>query len=269
MYTISSPDGSRNLVLEKSLGVLEDKFVALRRNNLKKMKPLNSERKALLCEFVAAMLTRTPAFRAHHKNQWSMLSEKMDTMMKAVEGMSANERMRMHTERPATNGNDTGLDYEQVKDLAENPLQHMMLPWIVKLTPLLYRMNLLILCTNDPTGFITSDDPCVWFDPEACKRPPFYQTPGLMFPNIEVTLPISPRQAVLISHHDYNNGYIDAPESYVDEMNRRTLFHADSFFIVNGNTVKSECFDPGVEPEDSWRKKHNKKEDDLNPPESV
>ncbi len=32
--------------------------------------------------------------------------------------------------------------------------------------PILFGMDLAVLVCNDPLGFITSDEPCVWFNPE-------------------------------------------------------------------------------------------------------
>lgn len=51
------------------------------------------------------------------------------------------------------------------------------------------KMHLSILNTDDEVGFITSDDPCVWFDPEAYKRLPFYRSVGLGYRSVEVHCP--------------------------------------------------------------------------------
>jgi len=51
----------------------------------------------------------------------------------------------------------------------------------------------------------------------------------------------------------------------VDEFNRRTRFQCSEYFVSNSNATKPIWFDPGVEPEDSWRKR-NPERRPLTPP---
>jgi predicted CoA-binding protein len=150
------------------------------------------------------------------------------------------------------------LNYEQVKAISETPLQEMLLPMIRVSTPLLLKLDLSILSTTDVLGFITSDNPCVWFDSEAYKRPPFYRGPALMYETIEITLPVSPRQSICLNRKGIKD-YLAIPGLIVDEINRRTRFLAERFFVARKNQKKEIWFDPGVEPEDSWEKMQNKK----------
>lgn len=121
-----------------------------------------------------------------------------------------------------------------------------------------------IIGTTVEPGFITSDSPCVWFDPEANKRPPFYQTVGLGYKTVEVTLPISPKQAILLSWNEKNKGYMELNyEKNIDELNRITRFHCDEHFIVNKNIKKGIWFDPGIEPDDSWEKMNKKQNEET------
>jgi hypothetical protein len=139
-----------------------------------------------------------------------------------------------------------------VKRLAEKPMQIMLATQIRTSTPLLVRLDCLVLNSAGP-AFITSDYPCVWFDPEGYKRPPLFDAPGLMYESIEISLPVSPRQLIVL-HRRGITGYIDVPENWVDEYNRRTRFQCSEYFVSNSNVTKPIWFDPGVEPEDSWRK---------------
>ncbi|MBU1337745.1 MAG: DUF4238 domain-containing protein, partial [Acidobacteria bacterium] len=151
------------------------------------------------------------------------------------------------------------LSYADVKELANNPIQHSLMPLIDIETPLLCALDLAILETNEQPGFITSDNPCVWEDPEAYKRPPFWRAPGLMYESIVIIFPISPQQAIVLNRKGYN-GYINVNEKTVDEINRTIRFHAGSYFIVNSNFKKDIWFDPGQEPENSWEKMQTEKE---------
>ena len=92
------------------------------------------------------------------------------------------------------------MGYEQVKAIVDNPLQ-MTIPTMIKVeTPALYKLtDLAIFETSESPGFITSDHPCVWYDPEWYKRSLMLQTPALMYDTIEITLPISPRQIIVLN----------------------------------------------------------------------
>jgi hypothetical protein len=137
--------------------------------------------------------------------------------------------------------------------MAERPLQTMLAATIKAEVPQLAQLDLLVLTTNDEVGFITSDNPCSWVDPEIHKRPPFYQTVGLAYPSIEISLPVSPRQAILLQRQG-GTGHCVAPDRLVDEINRRTRAYCTEYFVVNTKTTRPIWFDIGVEPEDSWRK---------------
>ena len=60
-------------------------------------------------------------------------------------------------------------------------------------------MNLTVFCTNDDLGFIASDRPCVWFDPEAFKKLLPFNQPALGSRTIEVTMPLSPNHCASLS----------------------------------------------------------------------
>jgi hypothetical protein len=108
---------------------------------------------------------------------------------------------------------------------------------------------------SDRDVFITSDAPCVWFDAEAYKRPPMFQGIGLGYESVEITLPVSPRQIILLNRRGAS-GYFPAFDKLIDEFNRRTRFECNEHFINNKNETNPHWFDPGVEPDDSWEKMH-------------
>jgi hypothetical protein len=42
-------------------------------------------------------------------------------------------------------------------------------------------MSVAVLVTDTSPGFITSDDPCIWIDPDVHKRPLMMQATGLQW----------------------------------------------------------------------------------------
>lgn len=178
--------------------------------------------------------------RDHLKDQWGHVVELMDHMKESMEKATPEQRKNMTTIGSLSNGGPS-LSEQEVKGIAENPLQQLLLPTIQVEANLLFKMNLKILYTENSLGFITSDSPCVWFDPEVHTRPLMFQSPGLMYPKIEVTLPISPKQLALISWSS-GNTYLKIPDAIVDEINRRTRFHCEENFVVQKNITKPEWF---------------------------
>jgi len=253
LYTIELPGGGRNLVLEHGLGQLESEFVSIRDTKLRALEPREPAEHALLCAFVAAMHARTPARRDHFAGQWGKVLEMADQMIEWAKTATPDQKLAAASLSP--HNRERSLTYDEVKALAEKPLQTAMTSFIQEGAPLLARLDFAVFTSNAGLRFITSDNPCVWFDAEACKRPPAYQGLALMYESIEITLPVSPRQIVLLNRRG-RSGYFPASEKIVDELNRRTRFNCAEYFVSDTNTTRPIWFDPGTEPEDSWRKRN-------------
>jgi len=246
MYTIRQADGTRDLTLEHGLSDLESEFAALRRGVLAKREQLSARNKLIASAFVAATQARTRKQRDHFASVWSGVSEDMEAIRQSMKSKTPSERRAFAGLSPPSR--EPSLGYEDVKDLAEAPMQEMLTTIIAGQVPILYDMDHAILSTDDPVGFITSDAPCVWFDPEAYKRPFLLQAPGLAWPTVEVTLPISPEQLLLINRTGLN-GYFKVPQETVDELNRRTRGYAGDHFVVRTNEVRPGWYDMGNPPD--------------------
>jgi hypothetical protein len=139
--------------------------------------------------------------------------------------------------------------------MAEQPIQTLLAPQIKSQLPHLVRMDYVIMeCSTEP-GFITSDNPCVWWDPEAYKRPPIWRSPGLATPTLEISMPLSPRQRIILNWKGVR-GYVTVPERLVDDANRFTRAACTEHFVSNSSSTNPIWFHPGVEPDDSWEKLH-------------
>ena len=123
---------------------------------------------------------------------------------------------------------------KEVKDMAENPVQHVMPLIIQELAPKLMLLDLAVFHTNDPIGFITSDNPCVWYDF-------LNRLPSLDSETVELSMPISPNRLVIFNNSGVA-GYIQIETNYLDEINRRTHLNACSNFVANQNQVKNIWF---------------------------
>jgi Protein of unknown function (DUF4238) len=260
MYTIAEADGNRNLVLEHGLSGLETQFSLIRDKKLKHRRQLEPAEHLILCAFVAAMDARTKARREHTEKDWGKVVELMDKMREKAKTFTPEQREQARRRAEIDEimrGDAPTLGEKEARKIASQPMQEMLAPIISTLTPLLSMMEVIIVETSSSPGFITSDSPSVWFDPEAYKRPPLYQAPALMFESTEISLPISPQQMLIFKRSfEPLRGYIRVKDNVVDELNKRTRFLAHEFFIVNSNVKKDFWFDPGADPEDSWDKLH-------------
>ena len=65
LYTITMPDGERDLRLEQGLSQLEGEFVKIRDSILAREQPFEARDHSILCAFIAATRARTPTNRDH------------------------------------------------------------------------------------------------------------------------------------------------------------------------------------------------------------
>lgn len=235
-YTIKLPDGSRDLRLEHGLCSLEDAFVRSCREYISKQRSLPLMRYFKLLLFVAAMHGRTRAVRDHHMKFWGGLKRKMEGWTEHFKQASPEQRLAYVSSFSSTK---PGIDYTGVCRLASNPIQSM-LPIMVEVeSSLLLKMTCTVLCSSDCVGFITSDDPVVWFDPEWHRKPPMFQNACFSDAKLEITLPISPRQCLLFVHGEPSFHYIEVSSEVVRELNRRVRFSCEDYYVS-----KYACTDP-------------------------
>ena len=248
-YTVKLDDGSRSLVIEDSFSVIEDR---LRNNRLKDFAKLSDEERALLCVFTAMMSMRTKSQRANWTDFFSKLHDQVESMEK------------FHNAEPTTS-----LETAEMKEYGH----HMYMGHSIDvIAEWLFRMKMVIFMTGQKERFITSDRPCVWFNPEAHKFPPFYRSPGLAQERIEITLPLSPNYFAVFSWTRWNEKMsfsqaeidkvgdcVPITDRIVTEMNRRTRGHSYESFVTQSQEIDPKWLDPGEEPEDSWEKAHGQK----------
>ena len=132
------------------------------------------------------------------------------------------------------------MTHEEVRKARVNNSEHIIAA--ARATgKILALMNMHIICAPENSFFITSDHPCIVFDPIHNKHI------ALGSPSVEVTLPISPKQAIIFlwadRTHQPEYSYTQATENVVDEFNRRTRFCCDEYFIANNKSKKDYWFE--------------------------
>jgi hypothetical protein len=229
-YTITLPNGARDLILENTLGDLESKFVRVR-DRIRRREKLTDIDRAQLCLFTAAMQSRTNRAGNHWRKTQQELHDHVVTMEKA------------HDAKPVTSL-QTGV-------LLENAHQHILIMSLEIQAPLYFNMEMTILVTRDPVGFITSDAPCAWYNPKAHTFPPFYRSPGLAQTDIEVTLPLTPQHMLMFSHNKFAP-FVDVPDRFVEHANHRTRAYCEKEFVSWKGETRPEWFKKLEMPPDAW-----------------
>ncbi len=229
MYTIHLDDGTRILDIEHGLSGLESLFTKIRRESINIKSELSPNDILIILAFIAASFERTKMKRDYHKKFWGEIVEYAENLKKYMLSLSPEERKRKSVN---SSSGESSLSLDDAKRLAENPLQEMLIASINTSIEMFRPMCLRFLHTTSKLGFITSDAPCVWFDREAYKRPFPYNQPGLAFPTIEITLPVSPHFMAYLTWKG-NTTYIEIPDYLVNEYNRRTRYFCNEYFVVN------------------------------------
>ena len=234
-YTLPGSGGQRDLSIENSLGVLEGAFVVVRDGALKERRPLDDAERTDLLAFTGAMLLRTTRFTDHWRGQWSEVLSRMEEMEKELPSVK-----QRRAGIPIRRGESMGI--EEVRRLATFTTQINLITMVPPLTEALSAMNLTILETNSEPGFITSDAPVVWFDPMALTRPWPYDGHGLASPTIEISMPLSPRQAALLTWR-LESCYVSVPDEVVMEANRTARGHCHQAFVVARDVTQPDWFE--------------------------
>ena len=247
MYTLRAPDGSRDLRLEHGLADLEDAFARVRTDRILPGHSLSAADQFEVFAFIAAMHSRTPKQRDHWKEQWQGILDDMKSMRDQMRKMTPEQRKAMP---PSIGSGGPSMGIEEVEQLATNPVPALLISGMQQMLPALMQFNLSILTTSSEPGFITSDAPCALFDPEVHRRPFPYNAIGLMYPTVEISLPIGPSALALLTRKELT-GYVPVPMPIVDDLNRRTRAYSSEYFVVDKNEVRSIWFDMGSPPPDA------------------
>ena len=232
--------------LETNLSRLEGEFTKLRRDKLDKRAPLTSEEHLYLCMFVAATIGRTPSHAEHTSREWKRVLDMGERMQRAMEGATDAQRANMAAmiERTPGADEDNSFTMEEGERIVEQPVQEMLGSTVTELGPLLLDVPFVVIETTAAPGFITSDDPCVWYDPANYRTPVLCGAGGLASPTIEITLPLSPNQMVMFGHRHVMPGiYLPATDQgLVNSLNKRTRLFAHEHFVSSRKKVRAAWF---------------------------
>ena len=245
LYTTYEEDGQRNLSLEYNLSRLEGEFSRIRKKKLSGQLALSSQERMILCMFTVAMYGRTKAYGEHWSQQWGQMLELGERIQGYMENASPEDRARavsaLSTHDPKK---EDHLTLEEVRALVDHPIPASLPSLVSEISPMLFRLPMVILEANDDIGFITSDAPCVWYDPAVYENPSPPGAGGLVSPTLEITLPISSRQMLFFGKKlILERVYLPIlDQSIIDNLNKRTRVKSYEYFVTKKPFVKLAWF---------------------------
>lgn len=165
--------------------------------------------------------------------------EKMKAMEEHLASMSPEQAAALPPVVPPT---DDSVSMEDVEQIVAQPVQTSLVPAIETTSPIMAEMNLTLIWTRDEQGFITSDAPCVFFDPEVHSRPFPYNSIGFGYKTLEISLPLAPNVCGLFTWQELP-ARMDVTGPAVGELNRRTRFMCHEEFVNWRDEVDQYWFD--------------------------
>jgi len=206
--------GGRNLAVENSLGMVEgwfgEAFV-----NIQAWKQLDVHDRVKLAFFTAAMMLRTnhiPTIMANVLGTTQSQSEKLEKK----EGLDSSYSEALKAQLPDVTGDTVGNG-------------------LIFTASMLIRMKLSIFTTDDEAGFVTGDEPCYICVPGAWNPYPAH-------PDVELTIPLSPRHMAFYSWKIEPMLYVPWAAETVGRVNARTVAGCKKEFVSWKGIVRPEWF---------------------------
>ena len=247
-YTIETKEGERDLSLERGLSMFEGEFVRVRDRVIKSRLQLSSDDRIALLAYISAMHSRTPASSDRLSPFWEELLTKMKAMSEWAATATPEQLESASRVTPIDPERSHIVTVEEIQSIVNSPIPSLLASSIKAEMEALRILDLAIIETATSPGFITSDNPVVWFDPEGHARDWPHRGPALMYPSIEISMAISPRYSLLLNRQG-TKGYIKlsdfgllAEAEVVNRANWRVQATAQDSLIVSRQRILWEWF---------------------------
>ena len=250
-FTIRLPDGERSLAVEQTLGQIENNFSDVLRR-LHRRERLTVMDRAKLAIFTAAMLGRTRPRAESWKKAWTDIRKIVSEF--EGDGTSPSKASgSINPSQPLPPG-AVHISSSEIDEMLTNTPPEYVANTIEIAAPILAGMALSIYSTDDPLGFITSDNPCIMHNPTAYRYHPMLRSPGLRHRDVQIMLPISPRLMIAYTHTRTYPAITPLPTDVVDEFNRMSVWNADREIVSWRGELKEKWFETSFElPPDAWK----------------
>lgn len=229
-YTITDSAGNRNVDFEQRLQKIESNFMSVKREKIRRHKPLDNTEIVVVATFIATMFARVKLQRDQQKEMWQGL---LDEINKAPPEVLASLK-------------ESGT-YDQISNLKKQPLPYNVVNFSNIAVPYFSRMNCEIFENEMKPGFITSDNPCFIIDPAIfSSSPPMSWHEVFRSPTVEILFPLSPRQLISLKNGGPNRYTVidKTPEAMeaIDALNQITVDNSEEFIVLNQEDIRNQWF---------------------------
>ena len=214
-YDLFSTTGERRQDLENLLSKIEDgvsRIIDGFDQRISQGQPFSQTEAEVIDLFVACMF-----MRSEHMNQ--------------IISASASTKARIEKDHAKAEGKtvpDTSA-YEH------NAYAHAAYEGILLVSEKLAEMSHILEIAPPEKTYVTSDTPCVWS--------PSNGFVGLANPELEITLPLTPRHLLHISKTIPTSGAYDAPGYLVDQRNWEMIRNCRSYFVGKSSELDPSWFE--------------------------
>ncbi len=243
-YTITLKNGEKSLVIEDTLANIEGAYAAIFENKISKNRFLIDDERAMVAVFIAALYLRTKPQREDLRKMFQKLKGDMEDWKKQFE---MNPRAREFASAIPSSGETISLsDINQYLNDFEEHHSVGIIENLPHVAQLIFNMKWSVW-KNQNCNFITCDDPLVLLRPASIKKygpGAFGSLPGLVYKDVELTLPLAKDRLLLAGWILEQDSYIFVDDEMARRINHRTITHSSERVIADSeakvNAIKEK-----------------------------
>jgi len=249
-YTITLKNGEKSVIVEDTLAKIEGEYSTIFEQKLSKDIFLTAEERAKVSIFIAALYLRTSPYRESLKGAFTQLKTGMEDWKKQFEANPHAKRMAQNT--PSSGDSITLGELDQYLDNFNEEHSVSMITQLPKIAQIIFDMKWSIWKDKN-NNFVTSDNPLVLLRPLSIKRygpNAIGSRPGLLFKDVELTLPLSKDRLLLAGWILNEDSYFSVEGDKVRNINYRTITHSSKKVITKSKKDAEAVRDRYTETKD-------------------
>lgn len=250
-YTITLKNGEKSLVIEDTLSHIEGAYSVIFEEKISKNFPLTEDERAKVAVFIAALYLRTAPYRESLRGAFTQLKSGMEDWKKQFDKNPDAKRMAVNT---PTSGEFISLEeLNQYLDNFNEEHSVSMITQLPEVAQIIFDMKWSIW-EDSNSGFVTSDNPLVLLRPAAIQKygpNAIGSRPGLLFKDVELTLPLSKNRMLLAGWILEEDSYISVGEDQVRQINHRTITRSSKRVVTKSEVDAKAIRDRYTETKDN------------------
>jgi len=235
-YTVTLKNGEKSLFVEDTLANIESEYATIFNNKISQDLFLTDEERAKVSVFIAALMLRTRPRRESMKGMFQNLKKSMEKWQKESKTTKDTPETLKTASAISSSGNSISIgDLDAYLDNYKEEHSVSILNQLPKVAQLIFNMKWSVW-KNADCNFVTCDDPLVLLRPASIKKygaNAFGSTPGLVYQDVELTLPLSKDRLLLAGWILEEDSYLPIENDMAERMNYRTITRSSERVIAS------------------------------------